>query len=100
MDPPNINCLLGQNWGASFIFRYQQTPQTNISTYFEGATPRGLPQTGPLKIKFLHDQVYIACVFDISRYVRGKYFDRVWGYHPPPNGPPKNQFLQQLLLEL
>ena len=43
------------------------------------------PQDGPPKIKFLHDQTYDACVCDISRYFRGKHFDRVWGYHlfPP-----------------
>ena len=33
--------------------------------------------------------------FDISRDLTDKYFDIVWGCHPPgepPNGPLKNQF--------
>ena len=35
--------------------------------------------------------------FDISRYLRDKYFDIVWGCHPP--GTPKNQFFEWLQLE-
>ena len=34
--------------------------------------------------------------FDISRYLRGKYFDRVWGTNPaetPQMDPPKINFL-------
>ena len=49
--------------------------------------PRGTPQNGPPKIKFLHDQVYDACVFDISKYFRGKHFDRVWVTTHPQTDP-------------
>ena len=61
--------------------------------------PADPPKWTP-KNQILHDEIYDACVFDISRYFKGKCFDRVWGYHPAPNGPLKHQFLQQLLLEL
>ena len=38
-------------------------------------------------------------LFDICRCLRGKYFDIVWGCHPPrtpQNGATKNQFLERL----
>ena len=60
----------------------------------------GEPHPGdPPKINFLLNQIYDTCFFDISRSLRGKYFDKVWGNHPPwtpPNGPPKINFLNRL----
>ena len=41
----------------------------------------------------------VQVCYDISRYSTEKYFDIVWGYHPPgtpPNGPPKSQFFEWL----
>ena len=76
-----------------FYFLYQQLQQTNILTLFEGANP---PKWTPKNL-VLHDQIHDACVFDVSTCLRGKCFDMVWGYHPPPNG---NQFFQQLVLHL
>ena len=35
--------------------------------------------------------------FAVSRYLRYKYFDVVWG-HDPPRGSPQNQFFEQLNL--
>ena len=63
-----------------------------------GATPPGTPQ----KLIFGTAQARMLLFFDISRYLTDKYFDIVWGCHPPrtpPNGPPKNQFFEQLNLE-
>ena len=79
MDPPNINftvCLAQTRAPVLFfdINRYNR----QIFRHSLTVPPLwGPPQGGPPKIKFLHDQIYDACVFDISRYFRGKYFDRV-----------------------
>ena len=47
----------------------------------------------PPKSIFWMAQLRVPVCFDISRYLTNKYFDIVWGCHPPgtsPNGPPKN----------
>ena len=47
----------------------------------------------------LFERLNLECqlvFYDISRYLTDKYFDIVWGCHPPedfPNGPPKINFL-------
>ena len=56
---------------------------------FFGATPPGTPpKWGPKKSIFLMAQARVLLFFAISRYFTDKYFDIVWGCHPP-NGPPK-----------
>ena len=40
-------------------------------------------------INFLDRLISGASFFLISTFLREKYFDVVWGYHPPPQGPPK-----------
>ena len=73
---------------ALIFFKYQHISKRQMFWHhLKISLPRVPPQSGPPKIKFLHDQVYDACVFDISRYFRGKHFDRVWEYHPPPRTP-------------
>ena len=61
---------------------------------FFGATRLGTPQNGAPKINFLN--------VDISRNLTDKYFDIVWGCHPPPQRTPKwtpkNQFFEWLNL--
>ena len=49
---------------------------------------------------FLNGLISCATFFDISIYLREKYFDVVWGYHlpeTPRNNPPKHQFLNDLI---
>ena len=69
---------------------------------FFGATPSGTsPKWGPKKSIFLTAQARVLLFFDISRYLTDKYFDIVLGCptpRGPPNGPPKNQFLEWLNL--
>ena len=53
----------------------------------------------PPKINFLMIQRMVPVFFDISRYLRNKYFDMVWGYHPLGDLPkwiPKNEFFNGL----
>ena len=51
---------------------------------FFGATPPGTPpKWGPKKSSFLTAQARVLVLFDISRYLPDKYFDIVWGCHPP-----------------
>ena len=61
---------------------------------FLGQLHREPPQKwGPKKSIFLTAQATVLLFFAISRYLTEKYFDIVWGCHPPgipPNGPPKN----------
>ena len=55
----------------------------------------------PQKSIFFTAQARVPVCFDISIYLTDKYFDIVWGCHPPrgpPNGSPKNQFFEWLKL--
>ena len=57
------------------------------------ATPPGTPQNGPPKNQFFERaQGRVLLIFDISRYLRDKYFDIVRGCHPP-QGPPQKSIL-------
>ena len=62
---------------------------------FFGATPPGTPPNwGPKKLIF--ERLKLECyLFLISVDIKDKYFDIVWGCHPPRE-PPKNQFLNGL----
>ena len=46
---------------------------------------------GPQNSSFLTTSVKVPVFFDNSTYLRDKYFDVVWGYHPLRDL--KNQFL-------
>ena len=68
---------------------------------FRDHTSGNPPKTGTQKINFLNGSSLGDRFFYIDRYLRDVYFDLVWGYHPPrnpPNGPPKDQFLNSLKL--
>ena len=61
---------------------------------FLGQLPREPPQNGAPKNQFFERLAMVPVFLDISRYLRDKYFDIIWGYHPPgdpPNGPPQKQ---------
>ena len=85
IDPPIINLFVWLKLGRQFYFLISTDTTDKYFDIVWGCHPPGkIPKWTP-KNKFLHDQTYDACVFDISRYFRGKYFDRVWGY--PPEEP-------------
>ena len=52
-------------------------------------TPRGPPKWTPQKWIFWRAQSTMLRFYDISRYLTDKYFDIVWGCHPPSRGTPK-----------
>ena len=59
--------------------------------------PRGPPKWTPQISIFWTAQLRVPVFYDISRYSTDKYFDIVWGCHPPgdpPNGPPKMNCLK------
>ena len=58
--------------------------------------PRGPPQMDPRKSIFSAAQLRVPVFYDISRCLTDKYFDIVWGCHPPGTpqmDPPKINFL-------
>ena len=70
--------------------------QLCLLKFFLGQLPRETPpKWGPKKSIFWTAQARVPVFLDISRYLRDKYFDIIWGYHsprrPPPNGPPQKQ---------
>ena len=73
-----------------------------LSRNFFGQLHRESPQNGAPKNQFFERlKLESYFFFDISRYLTDKYFDAVWGCHPPedpPNGPTKNQFFLRLKL--
>ena len=74
------------------------TPGHSLKTGNVSAKP-GLMVSLP-KINFFNGFKVIV-FFDISKYFKDKYSDIVWGYHhlgtpPPPNKPPKINFLNNL----
>ena len=46
----------------------------------------------PPKLVFGMAQARVPVFFAVSRYLRYKYFDVVWGYHPPRGSPQKPIF--------
>ena len=96
-----------ENKSKFYVARKQANKVVELQTQFFfrnflGQLHQEPPKWGP-KNQFF-ERLKLGCYFffDISRYLTDKYFDIVWGYHPPrdpPNGPPKNQFFEWLKLE-
>ena len=76
--------------------------ETNTLTYFGGISLPETPQMDTPNINFLNDLISGASFFDISTYLREKYFNVIWGYlflrEPPQNETPQNQFFERLNL--
>ena len=79
-----------------YFFWYQQIFYRQLFWHSLGVPPpRGPPQMDPPKINFLNSSTWVPVCFDISRFLTNKFFDMVWGCHPPrdpPNRPPKINF--------
>ena len=89
MDPPSTYFFVWLKLGRQFYILISTDTTDKYfdlvwECHFHSETP---PSRWTPKINFLHDQTYDACVFHISAYFRGKFFDRVGAYHP--QGLPK-----------
>ena len=69
-----------------------------LPKFFWATLPGTPPKWGPKTSIFWTAQARVLVFFDISMYSTNKYFDIVWGLHPPGK-PPKNQFFERLKVE-
>ena len=91
-----------KTWKSNFCVKLLSCKRNFFSRNFLGQLHRETPQNGAPKHPFF-ERLKLECYFffAISRYLTDKYFDIVWGCHPPgypPNGPIKNQFFERLNL--
>ena len=98
--PPKTNFLTDLFYGASaFSYQYILYLEANTLTEFGGTNLLRPPSKWTLqKPIFLNGSSKGATAFAVSRYLRYKYFDVVWGYGlPPPGIPHKTNFLNHLI---
>ena len=89
----NINVFGNSSYGATSLIS-RDNKKTNTLTLFGGTNLPTTPPSGHSKHQFFE------LLNDISRNLRGKYFNVVRGYQPPqgPKWAPKNQFFKWLNL--